>query len=192
MSAGFLCNSPNSFKGRHRRMKQLLGILMVMLITSPACASASLAAMTEKDAIVITRIVGLLQNKPQGSVKIAVVANTPASEADANRFLSLIESKQDKKVNAVSLRPEELAASKADVVVIPNEFDAAQFDMIFAVASEKKIVTISTSGACLELQRCAIAFKSDPAVDIRLSQSAAAATDVKFSPTLRMMIKEVP
>jgi hypothetical protein len=173
-------------------MKQLLGVLIGMLITSPACASASLAAMTEKDAIVITRIVGLLQNKPQGSVKIAVVANTPASEADASRFLSLIESKQDKKVNAVSLRPEELAASKADVVVIPHEFDAAQFDMIFAVASEKKIVTISTSGACLELQRCAIAFKSDPAVDIRLSQSAAAATDVKFSPTLRMMIKEVP
>lgn len=148
--------------------------------------------MTEKDVIVITRIVSLLQNKPQGDMDIAVVANTPASEESANQFLALVKDKPNVKMHAALLKPEELAASQVDVIVIPDEFDAAQFDMVFAIASERKIVTISTSEACLKAQRCAIAFKSDPAVDIRLSQSAAAATDVKFSPTLRMMIKEVP
>src|SRR5688572_27609105 len=107
MSAGFLCSYPNSFKVGPV-MKQLLSILIGVLIASPTFSSTSLAAMTEKDVIVITRIVSLLQNKPQGSVNIAVVANTPASEEDANLFLSFIEKKQDANVNAELHRPQEL------------------------------------------------------------------------------------
>lgn len=173
-------------------MKQLLSVLIGVLITLPAFASTSFAAMTEKDVIVITRIVSLLQKKPQGNVEVAVVANTPVSQENANDFLSIVAGKQDANMNATLLRPEELVGSRADVVVIPEGFDPEQFDMVFALAKERKVVTISTSNACLEAQRCAIAFRSDPAVDIRLSQSAATETDVKFSPTLRMMIKEVP
>lgn len=171
-------------------MKQLLGILAIVLVASPTLASPSFAAMTEKDALVIARVVGLLQNKPQGNADIAVIANTPASEEDAKRFLSFVKDKHN--ISAALARPEELKANEADIIVIPEGFDASQFDMVFAIASERKIVTISPSWSCLEAKRCAIAFKSEPAVDILLSQSAAAATDVKFPPTLRMMIKEVP
>ena len=175
-------------------MKYILITVIGICMTLPAFASTSQAAMTEKDVLVITRLISLLQNRPQDKVIIAVVANTPNSRTDAD-FLSHILHKQQMHgldFTATQLSPEELANSGADVVIIPDYFDMAQLDTVFNIALKEKMVTISTSQSCLVAQRCAIAFKSEPAVDIRMSQAVATATDIRFSSTLHMMIKEVP
>lgn len=175
-------------------MKRFLIAVIIVSAVLPVCASSSLAA-TKKDVLVIARVIDLIQGGPKGEVEIAIVANTPASQKHADRFLSLIgEEKQVRNATLVAkkITPDEIAFSAAKVIIIPDDLDAAQFDAIFAIATEKKLITISTSTSCLDTQHCAIAIKSDPAVDIRMSQSAAAATGVKFSPTLRMMITEVP
>lgn len=151
--------------------------------------------MTEKDVLVINRIVGLLQNGPRGKVEMAILANNPESLGEAADFVAFSSRKQysrDLQVSASQVNPSELAATDTDVIIIPDGFDQSQLDMVFAIAQEKKIVTISTSDACLKAQRCAISFESNPAVNIHMSQTAAAETNVSFAPTLRMMIKEVP
>lgn len=152
-------------------------------------------AATEKDVLVIARIIDFIKDGPKENVEVAILANNPASESNADSFLSLIG--EGKKVrNAVlvarKIHPDELTLSTARVVLIPDGLDTTQFDGIFAIATEKKLITISTSTECLQAKRCALAFKSEPAVDIRMSQSAAAATGVHFAPTLRMMITELP
>lgn len=174
-------------------MKRFL--IAVISAVLPIHASSGIAAMTEKDVLVIARMVDLVQGGPKGEVEIAIVANSPVSQENADSFLSLIgERKQvrDSILTAKKITPDGIVSSGARVVVLPAGLDAAQLNDIFAIASEKKLITISTSTACLDAQRCAIAFKSDPAVDIRMSRSAAAATGVRFSPALRMMITEVP
>lgn len=176
-------------------MKYLFLAMAGILMMLPTFASASLAAMTEKDALVITRIIQLLQNFPENKAEIAVVANTPASREDAQGFVTYITHKHPitkSKLKAFVVSPEDLETTTANVIIIPDSFDAAQFDVVFDVARKRKLATISTSEGCLKAQRCAISFKSDPAVDIRMSQTVAAETGVSFSPTLRMMIKEVP
>lgn len=177
-------------------MKRFLtAVIITLSAILPVCASSSMAAMTEKDVLVIARIIDLIQDGPKGEVKIAIVANTPASQENTDSLLSRIEKKnrvRNTTLVAKKVTPAELALSAARVVILPEGLDAAQFDDIFAIASEKKLITISNSTACIQAKRCAIAFKSDPAVDIRMSQSAAAATGVNFAPTLRMMITELP
>lgn len=168
----------------------ITGIFAMQLVwSSPGVAA------TEKDVLVIARIINFIKDGPKENVEIAILANNPISESNADSFLSLIgngKRVRDTILVAKKVRPEELALSTARVVIIPDGLDMTQFDDVFAIATEKKLITISTSTECLQAKLCALAFKSDPAVDIRMSQSASAATDVHFTPTLRMMITELP
>ena len=176
-------------------MKPLLIAAIGLILTSPVLARPGMAAMTEKDALVIARIIGFLHDGPKGNVNVAILADTPASRQDANQFAAL--TKGGKRVRDITMFAEvigleELNSTTAQIIIIPDGMSAAQFDHIYAIAKEKKLVTISTSSACLIAKRCAIAIKSEPAVDISMSQSVAADTNVHFNSALRMMIKETP
>lgn len=175
-------------------MKRFLIVITGIFAMQLAWSSPSVAA-SEKDVLVIARIIDFIKDGPKKNVEVAILVNNPVSESNADSFLSLIgEGKRvrDTVLVAKKVRLDELASSTAKVVLIPDGLDAAQFADIFAVAKEKKLITISTSRDCLQAKFCALAFKSDPAVDIRMSQSAATATGVHFNPTLRMMITELP
>ena len=167
-------------------------ILLSLLVVKPAVAAAS---VTEKDVMIVARIISLLQDAPKGRVEVAVVRNGPASHEDADEFLSRIGSGKtvgDVTLVATEVAPDQLAGTNAQVVIVPSGVDPAHFAQIFNMAEKKQILTISNSDACLVAQKCAIAIKSEPAVDIRMSQSASHATGVSFGSALRMMIKETP
>jgi len=171
----------------------ILTSLAAALVT--ASAHAAVAAVTEKDVLVIARLVSLLDGAPKGRVEIAVLRDGPESIADADGFIAQIGSgKQvgDVTLVAVPVSTSELAATNAKVILIPAGVEASYFDVIFSAAQKKQILTISNSDACLVAKRCAIAIKTDPAVNINMSQSAAHATGVSFGSTMRMMVKEMP
>jgi len=171
----------------------LTACIAAVLACSPVHSSD--AAVTEKDVLVVGRLVNMLQDGPKGRVEVAVIRNGPASQEDANGLLAQIGAgKQvgDMTLVATAVRPEDVAQSKAQIILIPKGVDPAHFDEIFAAAKKMHRVTISNSDACLLAQRCALAIKTDPAVDIGMSQSAAAATGVSFGTSMRMIIKETP
>lgn len=170
-------------------------VFLCALMASSVCASGAWAGITEKDVLVLGRLVGLLGGGGRGVVQVAVVGDTPEAGANAEDFLRMVGG--GKAVGGVTLkakrmRPEELGASGVQVVLLPTGVSAADVAAVFSVASTRKLATISTSEACLQSRQCAISIRTSPAVDIKLSASAARATGVSFDSTFRMMIKEVP
>jgi len=94
-------------------------------------------------------------------------------------------------LTATPVKYEALASTKATIIFVPEGLDAMQLDTVFSIAKVRKLAIISTSDHCLIVQKCAISITSNPAVDIKISVAAAAATGVSFGSTFRMMIKEV-
>jgi hypothetical protein len=177
-------------------VKLQIYIIRILLssIVLLCCSNASIADVTKKDVSVITRIVGLLENGPKGVVEVAVISGDPSVKSDVDAFSSIAESSEG--AAGVKLRPvpvsyTSLASTNAKLLFIPEGISQANLEKIFEIAKRLKIVTISTSTECVESQKCAISISSSPAVDVRLSVSAAAATNVSFGTTFRMIIKEV-
>lgn len=196
MNDGYSFRFPShSNAGKDFTMKTFLAVTLSTLAAFPAMASPARAEVTEKDTLVIGRIIGLLQDIPKGDVEVAVVTNGADVQKDVDSFLRLVgDGKQvgNTTLKAISITPADAASTSARVLLLPGGLDGAQLDAAFSAAQERKLVTISTSDTCLASKRCAIAIKTEPAVDIKMSSSAAAATGVNFGSTFRMMIKEVP
>lgn len=159
-----------------------------------AALPSSAMAVTEKDIVVIGRVLGFLENKPKGIAEIAVVKGDGTTQSDVNEFVALVgagKTINDLTITATAIDSSQIAGTKAPVLFLPNNLSQEQLDSVFAVAKARKLITISNGDHCLILQRCALSVTSSPAVDIKISVSAAAATNVSFSSTFRMMIKEV-
>jgi hypothetical protein len=173
-------------------MKYLAAFCLMAFLASPPGAQA---AFTEKDTLAIGRLIGLLQNMPKDEVNVAVVTQGAASQSDATNFLLQIGSGRrigNLTITASIATPEQVATIPARVLLLPAGLDTAALDTVFAAARQRKLVTISNSTRCLEAKRCAIAIRTDPAVDIQMSASAAAQTGVSFGANFHMMIKEMP
>jgi len=174
---------------------QYFYLLLALLALQPTTASRAMAAITQKDVIVIARIIPLADNGPQGNVEIAVIKGGPASVEDAQMFMELVGKGKTiggTTISATTVTADQLSASKARVVLIPAGLDASEMDTVFTLARRHKLITISTSEACLRAQKCALSIRSEPAVDIKLSLAAANATGLSFGTNFRMIIKEVP
>lgn len=169
--------------------------VLAAVFALPIFAPVAMASVTEKDVLVMGRVIGLLNNGPKGIVAVAVANGGNATQQDVTAFASIIGG--GKTVGSITLTAtqvgyDQIAGTKAQIVFIPEGTNDAQLDAIFAIAKARKLVTISTSGYCLSMYKCAISITSYPAVDIRMSVAAATATGVSFGSAFRMMIREVP
>lgn len=169
---------------------KLIFLLVIFSLPFPLAA----AEMVRKDIAVIARTISLIENGPIGKVKLAIIKDDTLQQ-EAETFAALVNSgKAVGKItlDAVAISASGIAASNAKVLLIPEGTDQQSMEEAFRIAKEQKLITLTTSESCLNQQKCAIYFKSSPAVDIRLSQSAAKETGVRFGSAMRMMIKEVP
>lgn len=171
---------------------KLFCLLALLTIPSPPATAED---MTQKDIAVIARTVGLLEDGPKGEVTLAVIKGS-ASQSEAESFVALINNAKTAAgkttLNAVYIAPTEIGNSGAEAILLLDGVDEASMQAVFQAAQERQLAIFTTSEACLSMQKCAIYFKTSPAVDIRMSQSAAKQTGVRFGSALRMMIKEVP
>jgi hypothetical protein len=154
-----------------------------------------MATVTEKDIKVMARIITLIESGPKGVVPIAIVTDGALAQKDYDSFVQILGSGKELgniTLKPIAIRPDDVGTTDAKVIFIPEGLEITKMNTIFNAAQAKKLITISTSEDCLNSRKCAIYIKSDPAVDIKMSVAAADATNVKFSSTLRMMIKEVP
>ncbi len=168
--------------------------IFVALLGLTLLAPSAHAGVTEKDVLVIGRVLALLNHAPSGTADIAIATAGPATQGDSATMESLIGS--GKQVGTLTLtaspvRYDQLAQAHTSIVFVPDGLTNAELAELFETAKARKLITISTSDACIVIQKCAIAVTSAPAVDIRLSLAAAAATNVSFGTTFRMIIKEV-
>lgn len=171
---------------------KLFCLLALLTLPSPPATAED---MTQKDVAVIARTVGLLENGPKGEVTLAVIKGS-ASQSEAESFVTLINNTKavtgKTTLKAVYVAPADIAASGAEALLVLDGVDESGMEAVFQAAQERQLAIFTTSETCLSLQKCAIYFKTSPAVDIRMSQSAAKQTGVRFGSALRMMIKEVP
>jgi hypothetical protein len=175
--------------------KSLMLSCLLFSMISLNFPQAAFSEISEKDGFVILRVIGLLQNAPKGSVTVGILSGSNSSPAETASFIDKFTAKAQQKDFSLKFTPltvQDLPQTSLGILILSGEFSATEYTTIYEVAQKNKIATISTTPTCLATKQCAISIKSSPAVDIRLSQSAAAGTGVGFGSNMRMMIKEMP
>lgn len=159
-------------------------IAAALLLFSTAAAADTGA----RDLQVIARAVGFVSGLPRGEFGAAVV-DGPGADA----VLALMGSGVSG--GGVTLIPERvsvanLARSNARVIIVP-EGQSAAFPAIAAAAARLHAVTVSTDMSCVTGNFCVIGVASSPRVEIVVSRRATDASGVSFSPSFRVMIREI-
>ena len=173
-------------------MKTYFKLTCVATILSLGVATSATAAVTDKDAKVIAKAIGFIENGPKGALDVAVVTDGGASKADADAFVSHAAGVTgDVTLKPTIVAPGALAGSNAKVVFVPQGMSGS-YAAIASAAASKKMITTTNDAGCVAAQKCAIGVVSDPKVDITVSKAAAAASGVTFGSAFSMMIKEVP
>lgn len=176
---------------KKRWVRFVIGGVLITCVSGGARAE-----ITEKDILVVGRLAGMLEGvKDAAAVQVAVVSDDAASRADATYVLELVGA--SRKIGNITLKaeqvlPDAIANTTAQVILLPESLDDGNISKIHEVAVKRQLAVVSMSETCLEKKYCAIAIKTQPAVDIKMSSSVAAETGVKFGSAVRMLIKEVP
>lgn len=166
----------------------LLAIIMTMY--APICAQA---AITQNDVKIATRILTFVAGGTKGNVKVVAVTDGGTSQADAQQFVALANGMTEAGVTiqATLISPQELATSNARMIFIPQGVDQL-LEQLFATASQMQMLSVTNAENYVNNKKSVVFIRSQPKVDIIISQSAANASNVTFIPILNMMAKKVP
>ena len=171
--------------------RKIVGVAVVLAAVAFTGAPAY-ADVTEKDIQIMGRVLGFIQNGPEGEVRLGIVYNpdSSASKQTAQSIADMMGS--GKKAGKVTFTPvvissSEVSSSGATVVLV---LDGVNITKVVSAVSGKGIVTIGQSRDCLDNKSCVIVVESAPRVEIMVSRFASDATGVSFASAFRAMIKE--
>ena len=157
------------------------------------CARADLVA---KDAQVIGRVLGFLENPPTGTVELGIVFDParPESVAEAEKLSiilgdGLTSGKARIKPRLVPIA--EIVAAQSVVAFFVTHGLGDGVDTVAAAARQRHVPTIMNDPACAYSGRCVISTTTEPTVEIVVNKAAAEATGTRFATFFRMLIKEI-
>jgi len=160
-------------------------------------ATTASADIGPKDVQVAAKTVGFTSPPLTGTVKVAVVfdAAVPQSQKDAEALKGILGS--GLAAGAATLVPVAVPVEQVEAgldgvgLVFVTGGLAAHHDKIFAATKARKLLSVSTDGACVQAGKCVMGVKSEPKVEIQVNKAAAEASSVAFAPAFRMMISEI-
>ncbi len=166
------------------RIKEIILLISIICFVSPSFARAD----TNKDIETITKAIGFIDNGPTGTVQMDILYNpsNPESIAHANEILTLIQqTKNDGKVTLTGAKIQNATAATSPLIFITrgtkNMHKAA-----LKQAAKNHGLTVSTDESCLG-SGCVLVIKTQPHIDIFISQTASEITGTKFSMAFKMM-----
>lgn len=164
--------------------------IAVAITFGPGLAHADPA----KDLQVAGRALTFLENGPTGRGVLGVVfdPSKPASVAEKNAVMAAIGGGYAAGALTLVGKPVE-ASDIAGVTGVSAFFvtGGVNYAAVGAVARARKIVTIGSAPACVNIGACVMGVTTEPKVEIVVNRSAAAAVGVAFKAAFRMMIKEI-
>jgi hypothetical protein len=174
--------------------KNMLALACCLVATSAAdWARADIAA---KDAQVIGRVLGFLENPPTGTVELGIVFDPARSEsvAEAEKLRiilgdGLTSGKARIKPRLVAIA--DIIGTHSVVAFFVTRGLGDGVDAVADAARQRHVPTITNDPACTYSGRCVISATTEPTVEIVVNKAAAEATGTKFATFFRMLIKEI-
>lgn len=166
---------------------------IALLATSILSHSADAASMSQKDVQILAKAIGFLEPPPSGSVTIAIAFDpaNPASKADAEAIagyfgegLKAGNATLKAKVTDVS----QLAGGGFLAVVAAA---GVKVDQVAGATRAMHVACITADATAVESGQCVMSVKSDPKVEILVSRSAAASSNVGFGSAFLLMAHQI-
>lgn len=177
---------------RTRRLILVLAVCcgFILMFGQPVVADP------ERDLRVATRALSFLDHGPSGDMPVAVV-HAPGDTASQDHAHQLADAMGDTGPRGkIRLIPTVMAADDLgeldgqEAVLLATGLEGDSAAEVYAAASERGLITISSDMDCVEAGHCVMAVASEPRVQIVVSRDAARESDVGFASSFRMMITE--
>jgi hypothetical protein len=163
------------------------------LLLAAGIEAANAASLTQKDVQILVKAIGFLEPPPSGNgtVAIAFEPSNPASKADADAIAGYFG--DGLKAGAATLKA---------VVTPVGSLSGGGFVAVVAAAGVKAeqvstatralhVACITSDATAVQAGQCVMSVKSDPKVEILISRSAAASSNVGFGSAFLLMAHEI-
>jgi hypothetical protein len=168
-------------------------LTLALLIAAGCHDAAGAASLTQKDVQILAKAIGFLEPPPSGTgtVAIAYDPSNPASKQDADAIAGYFG--DGLKAGAATLKP---------VVTAVGQLSSGGFVAVVAAAGVKveqvatatralHVACITADATAVQSGQCVMSVKSDPKVEILISRSAAASSNVGFGSAFLLMAHEI-
>jgi hypothetical protein len=174
--------------------RRAAGIVALCWVALFSVGSAH-AETTAKDIQVILKTAGFLTPKPSGPTVVNVIFDPAdaASKKDAEAIKGYLDAiTSGPLVPTARLVPiTQLSGLDGPLAILAAGTAAAGQGALADAVKGRKILTVSSDGACARAGKCVLAVRADPKVEILFNTAAGKAAEVEFMPAFRMMITEL-
>lgn len=152
-------------------------------------AAPAEAGFTAKDAQVMGRVLGFLDQAPPATVTLALVYDSPASQKEAEGLMGQLAGKAGNFTLVPKVvKASDLGGSGANAILL---MDGVGGSAAADAVKSKKIPCFTGDTALVKSGNCLISIKTDPKVEILVSGPLQKASGVGFGAAFRMMITEI-
>lgn len=176
--------------GRSRRSAFLTSRAAAVVLATAIMAPAAHAEFTVKDAQVMGRVLGFLDQAPPATVNLAIVydgGSKSAAEALAGQLSGMKAGNFTLVPKAVSIG--DVGGVNANAILLMNGVGGA--GKVADVTRSKKIPCFTGDDSQVKSGACLIGIKSDPKVEILLNGALSKSSGITFGAAFRMMITEI-
>jgi hypothetical protein len=147
------------------------------------------AGFTAKDAQIMGRVLGFLDQAPPATVNLALVYDSPASQKEAEGLMGQLAGKAGNFTLVPKLvKASDLAGSGANAILL---MDGVNGSAAADAVKSKKIPCFTGDTSLVKSSNCLISIKTDPKVEILVSSALSKSSGVSFGAAFRMMITEI-
>lgn len=174
---------------RSGHVKSYLTIAFAAGLLCVGLASPAEAGFTAKDAQIMGRVLGFLEQAPPATVNLAVVYDSPASQKEAEALMGQLAGKAGNFTLVPKLvKAGDLAGSGASAILL---MDGVGGSAAADAVKGKKIPCFTGDSALVKSGGCLISIKTDPKVEILVNGALSKSSGVSFGAAFRMMITEI-
>ncbi len=170
-----------------RFYSSMLAVLWVL--SSPAVVQAAADAKGIQAAL---RTVEFFSGLANGGQEIMVVYDPAqaSARAEAEAVAAAIRNATSAKLKLTPVLTPANALGEGRILYL-TQGSEAYMDAIAAHAGKHRALTITNDVRCVERGKCVMYVASNPAIEIRISRAALAASSLQMAAALKMMVKEI-
>lgn len=154
---------------------------------------AGAASLTQKDVQILAKAIGFLEPPPSGNgtVAIAYEPSDPASRQDADAIAGYFGTGLQAGSATLKATVTAVGQLSAGGFVAVVAAAGVKVDQVAAATRALHVACITSDATAVQSGQCVMSVKSEPKVEILISRSAAASSNVGFGSAFLLMAHEI-
>jgi hypothetical protein len=168
-------------------------VFALALMAAAGSNSASAASMTQKDVQIMAKAIGFLEPPPSGPATVAIAYDpaNPASKQDAEAIAAYFGDGLKAGGAVLKAKATEVGQLSAGGFIAVVAASGAKIDQVSSATHALHVPCVTADASAVQAGQCVMSVKSDPKVEILISKSAAASSNVGFGSAFLLMAHEI-